>query len=85
MYFSSSTKLRQINNNLGCFILSTFLKSNTIGLMCDGILDTDSSGNIFAIMASFRGGTADLKFAGDRKLEICHSSATEKDGETKLV
>ena len=37
---------------------------NTFGLICDGILDTDSSGTFFAIMMSFRGGTASSKSAG---------------------
>ena len=32
---------------LGCFIFSTFLKLNTFGLICDGILDTDPSGKFF--------------------------------------
>ena len=41
--------------------------------------------NFFAIMTSFRGGTAGWKSAGDRNLEICHNSATEGDRETKLV
>ena len=41
--------------------------------------------NFFAIMTSFRGGTAGSKSAGDRNLEICHNSATEGDRETKLV
>ena len=62
---------------LGCFIFSTFLKLNTFGLICDGILDTDSNGKFFAIMTSFRGGTAGSKSAGDRNLKICHNSATE--------
>ena len=33
----------------------------------------------FAIVTSFRGGTAGSKSAGDRNLEICHNSATEGD------
>ena len=41
--------------------------------------------NFFAIMTSFRGGTAGSKSTGDRNLEICHNSATEGDRETKLV
>ena len=39
----------------------------------------------FAIMTSYRGGTAGSKSAWDRNLEICHNSATEGDRETKLV
>ena len=70
---------------LGCFIFSTFLKLNTFVLMCDGILDTDFRVKMFAIMTSFRGGTAVLKSAGDRNSKICHISAMEGDGETKLV
>ena len=30
----------------------------------------------FAVMTSFRGGTAGSKSAGDRNVEICHNSAT---------
>ena len=52
--------------------------------MCDGILDTDSSGKMCAIMTRFRGGATGSKSAGDRKLGICHNSATG-DREAKLV
>ena len=41
--------------------------------------------NFFAIMTSFRVGTAGSKSEGDRNLEICHNSATKGDRETKLV
>ena len=74
-----------IRSILGCFFISTFLKLNTFGSICDGILTLIPTVNFFAIMTSFRGGTAVSKSAGDRNLEICHNSATEGNRETKLV